>query len=89
MIETHKSGDIYQIRDTKLVFLTADPVAGITSEDLLEVLIDRQLELEKRLPCNEDKIILSCLREALHMFDLRRQKRVAQMVYETDIPHRS
>jgi hypothetical protein len=60
---------------------------GTTNEELLEVLIDRTEQLEASFPCDENKVALLFMREALRSFNIRTSKRLAQGVETKDIAH--
>lgn len=44
---------------------------GVTNEQLLAILIHRTLYLDSLVPCNENKIAITSMRNALAAFDLR------------------
>ena len=61
---------------------------GTTNEEVLRMLIDRMEYLQKKVPCKENNIVLIKLEEALMWLDSRTQKRIAQGVECTDMPHK-
>lgn len=71
----------YQLEgDQTLVLLSRDEstgqtVRGTTNEEVIEMLLDRLREQNKRVPCRENSIALTKLEEALMWLDKRTRKR--------------
>lgn len=60
---------------------------GTTNEELLEVLIDRTEFLDSKFPCDENKVALVFMKQALVSFNQRTAKRIMQGVETKDLPH--
>ena len=48
---------------------------GTTNEEIISVLIDRMLTLNKKHPCVENEKVLLCLKDALTYLEIRTLKR--------------
>ena len=55
-------------------------VNGITSEALLDILIDRTVVLNNAFPCSENEVAISGLRAAKEAFESRTRDRLARNV---------
>jgi hypothetical protein len=60
---------------------------GTTNEEVIEVLIDRLMFLNRAMPCRENRKTIAALLEAMNWLEFRTHKRVAQHVEGTDKPH--
>jgi hypothetical protein len=63
--------------------------AGIQSQALLRVLIDRQKYLDSEMPCSENKDVLYHLRQAFFCLEARAFRRKKQGVNGTSLTHKS
>ena len=59
---------------------------GCQTEDVLEVLIERLTDLNKRLPCRENSLALTKLQEGMHWLKARTADRRKRGVEGTDAP---
>ena len=57
-----------------------NPVNGVTSENLLAILIDRTWKLNNRFPCRENSLAITKMEEALMWFEKRTANRKARGV---------
>ena len=53
---------------------------GTTNEEVLEVLIDRISELQKKFPCKENACCITHLQEGLHWLEARTASRLKRNV---------
>lgn len=59
---------------------------GTTSEEILEMLIDRMKYLESKCPCRENFIVITKLEESLMWLNKRNTLRIAQGIEALDEP---
>lgn len=62
---------------------------GTTNEELISVLLHRISALNEKFPCSENMHAISALGGALHVLQLRTQRRIAQGVEGQDAQHLS
>jgi len=65
---------------------TGEPHIGTNCQELLRVLIDRVKYLDNQIPCEENKKIISSLRNALYNFEYRAAKRRNQLNWDFSDP---
>jgi len=99
-----EEGHIYRLegigkgQQIRIVFCKKEKVAGsdelvmvhdgTTTEEVIEVLLDRLDSLNQKLPCQENVDAINCLREVLMHLEMRTERRVVQSVEGTGNPHK-